>query len=226
MGHFYKLLCEEMIFLLHKGKNDGLRYRNIGTYPISHFKYPVCRFKILYGTSICYVNTRLLQCTMYSVHCTHTQTYMHLFIHQPLNLRSYRNVYVDLVSICYVNTRLLQCTVYSVHCTHTQTYMHLFIHYSLNLRSYRNDYLDLVSICYVNTRLIQCTVYTVQCTYRQTYMHLYIYYSLNLRSYRNIFVDLVVQCTLYIYTGLYALIHTLFTKFEEQYFYNFIIFYI
>ena len=22
MGHFYKLLCEEMIFLLHKGKND------------------------------------------------------------------------------------------------------------------------------------------------------------------------------------------------------------
>ena len=25
MGHFYKLLCEEIIFLLHKGKNDGLR---------------------------------------------------------------------------------------------------------------------------------------------------------------------------------------------------------
>ena len=29
MGHFYKLLCEEMIFLLHKGKNDGLRYEVI-----------------------------------------------------------------------------------------------------------------------------------------------------------------------------------------------------
>ena len=29
MGHFHKLLCEEMIFLLHKGKNDGLRYEVI-----------------------------------------------------------------------------------------------------------------------------------------------------------------------------------------------------
>ena len=29
MGHFYKLLCEEMIFLLHKGKNDGLGYEVI-----------------------------------------------------------------------------------------------------------------------------------------------------------------------------------------------------
>ena len=24
--HFHKLLCEEIIFPLHKGKNDGLRY--------------------------------------------------------------------------------------------------------------------------------------------------------------------------------------------------------
>ena len=29
MGHFHKLLCEEMIFPLHKGKNDGLRYEVI-----------------------------------------------------------------------------------------------------------------------------------------------------------------------------------------------------
>jgi len=29
MGHFHKLLCEEMIFPLLKGKNDGLRYEVI-----------------------------------------------------------------------------------------------------------------------------------------------------------------------------------------------------
>ena len=29
MGHFHKLLCEEMICPLHKGKNDGLRYEVI-----------------------------------------------------------------------------------------------------------------------------------------------------------------------------------------------------
>ena len=29
MGHFHKLLCEEMIFSLLKGKNDGLRYEVI-----------------------------------------------------------------------------------------------------------------------------------------------------------------------------------------------------
>jgi hypothetical protein len=29
MGHFHKLLCEEMIFPLPKGKNDGLRYEVI-----------------------------------------------------------------------------------------------------------------------------------------------------------------------------------------------------
>ena len=29
LGHFHQLLCEEMIFLLHKGKNDGLRYEVI-----------------------------------------------------------------------------------------------------------------------------------------------------------------------------------------------------
>jgi hypothetical protein len=27
MGHFHKLLCEEMIFPLQKGKNYGLRYK-------------------------------------------------------------------------------------------------------------------------------------------------------------------------------------------------------
>ena len=36
MGHFYKLLCEEMIFLLHKGKNYGLRYEgNFNTFNIN-----------------------------------------------------------------------------------------------------------------------------------------------------------------------------------------------
>jgi hypothetical protein len=29
MGHFHKLLCEEMLFLLHRVKNDGLRYEVI-----------------------------------------------------------------------------------------------------------------------------------------------------------------------------------------------------
>ena len=28
MGHFHKLLFKEMIFPLHKGKNDGLRYES------------------------------------------------------------------------------------------------------------------------------------------------------------------------------------------------------
>ena len=29
LGHFHNLLCEEMIFPLHKGKNYGLRYDDI-----------------------------------------------------------------------------------------------------------------------------------------------------------------------------------------------------
>ena len=45
MGHFYKLLCEEMIFLLHKGKNDGLRYEVIIFSSLTLFYFP--RLKIL-----------------------------------------------------------------------------------------------------------------------------------------------------------------------------------
>jgi hypothetical protein len=33
MGYFHNLLFEEMLFSLHKGKNDGLRYEVIIFYP-------------------------------------------------------------------------------------------------------------------------------------------------------------------------------------------------